>query len=183
LVTGWRTGKLNTMRLQVKPSLAIALVSLFALASNVGSATENNGVRADINIVRSLYDEFAGEAVLEDPQTQKPLLDQSRAVLLRYFTSELSVLILRDRECAARTRDICNLDFLPIWDSQDPTGATVKMAGESALGKVRATVRYPNGEKRELVFRLTKTSVGWRIVDIIYAGDRQTLSQILEAKQ
>jgi hypothetical protein len=170
------------MRLCIKPSFAIALVSLLALASSFGFATENNSVRADVNVVRSLYAEFADEAVLENPETQKPLLDQSRAVLLRYFTSELSAHILRDRECAARTQEICNLDFSPIWDSQDPTGATVTMTGESALGKVHATVSYPNGEKRELVFRLTKTNVGWKIADIIYAGDRQTLSQILRPK-
>jgi hypothetical protein len=170
------------MRIQVKLSLAIALVSLLALAGNAGFATENNSVRSDVNVVRSLYDEFAGEAVLEDPEMQKSLLDQSQVVLLRYFTPELSALILRDRECTARTQEVCNLDFSPIWDSQDPTGATVKMTGESILGKVHATVRYPNGERRELVFRLTKTSMGWRIADIIYAGDRLTLSQILSTK-
>jgi len=171
------------MGLLFKPSLAIALVSLLALASNVGFATGSDSARADVNVVRSLYDEFAGEAVLEDPETQKPLLDQSGVVLMRYFTPELSALILRDRECAARTREICNLDFSPIWDSQDPSGATVKMAGEPTLGSVRTTVGYPNGERRELVFQLTKTSVGWRIADIVYAGDRQSLSQILKAKR
>lgn len=171
------------MRLRVKPTLAIALASLLAMVGSVSFAKENSGVRADVNIVRSLYEDFAGEAVLEDPETQKPLLDQPRLVMLRYFTPELSALILRDRECAVRTQEVCNLDFSPIWDSQDPIGATVKMAGESTLGKVRATVRYPNGEKREMVFRLTKTSVGWRIADIIYAEDKQTLLQILEAKR
>ena len=170
------------MKLHVKPGFAIALILLFALTSSVGFASVSSGVRADVNVVRSLYDEFAGEAVLEDPGTQRPLLDQSRAVLLRYFTPEMSMLLLRDRACAVRTREICNLDFLPIWDSQDPSGATVKMLGESALGSVRATIGYPNGEKRELVFRLARTSSGWRIADIVYTRNRQTLSHILKAK-
>ncbi|MEO8803741.1 MAG: hypothetical protein ABI304_12905 [Rudaea sp.] len=171
------------MKRYAKPSLAIALACLLALGSGVGFARQSKAVRADVTVVHALYDEFAGEAVLEDPETQKPLLDQSRVVLLRYFTPELSALILRDRECAARTREVCNLDFLPIWDSQDPMGATVKMAGEPAVGKVRATIRYANGEKRILIFRLAQTSVGWRIADVIYAGDKPTLAQILRSAQ
>lgn len=171
------------MKFHIKPSLASALVFTLALSSSIGFAKGNNSVRADVEVVRLLYDEFAGEAVLEDPATQRTLLEQPRIVLLRYFTPKLSMLILRDRECAARTREICNLDFSPMWDSQDSIGATVKLASEPALGKVRVTVRYPNGEKKALVFRLTQTSVGWRIADIVYAVDRQTLLQILETKQ
>jgi hypothetical protein len=171
------------MKLHIRLSLASALLFLLALASNVSFATGSAGIRADVNVVRSLYDEFAGEAVLEDPETQRSLLDQPRVVLLRYFTPELSALILQDRECAARTQEICKLDFSPIWDSQDPSGATVKMAGEPTLGGVRTTVSYPDGERKELVFRLTNTSVGWRIADILYTADRQTLSQILKGKR
>ena len=170
------------MKIYDKTILAIALVSILALLGRVGFAMGNDSVRADVKVVRSLYEKFAGDAVLEDPLPQKDLLEQSRVVLLRYFTPELSSLILRDRDCAARNQGICGLDFSPIWDSQDPTGVTVKMTGESALGQVHVTVRYPNGEKRDLVFRLIKTNAGWRIIDIIYSGDRQTLSQILKAE-
>lgn len=170
------------MKLRVEPILALALMLLLVLALGPGYAAESKGARADVNVVRALYDEFAGEAVLQDPGAQRVLADQSAAVLARYFTAKLSTLILRDRECSARTREICNLDFSPIWDSQDPAGATVTMVAGSALGNVRATVHYPNGEKRALVFRLAKTGLGWRIADIIYANDRQTLLKILEAR-
>lgn len=169
------------MKLCVEPLFAAALASLLLLASLPGFATQSTGVRADVGVVRSLYAEFAGEAVLEDPTTQTVLLDQSRTVLLRYFTTHLSTLIVRDRECGVRTGEVCHLDFSPIWDSQDPTGATVTLAA-AALGTVRASVRYPAGEQRILVFQLTQTSSGWRIADVVYANQGQTLLKILEAK-
>ena len=170
------------MKVCVEPLLVIALFSLLVLTSVPGFATGSTRVRADVRVVRSLYDEFAGEAVLEGPTTQTALLDQSRTVLLRYFTAHLATLIVHDRECSVRTGEVCHLDFSPIWDSQDPTGATVILAGAAALGKVRASVRYPTGEKRILIFQLTQTSLGWRIADVAYADQEQTLLKILEAR-
>ena len=160
------------------------LTSLFlvGLIARDGLAVEGRGIREDVSVVRSLYDDFAGEAVLDEPGTRKQLLDQSQVVLARYFTPELSLLIRQDRDCAARTREICKLDFLPIWASQDPTGATVKIAGESTLGEVVADIRYPNGEKRKLIYRLKKVQAGWRIADIVYVDDGESLSRILSAK-
>lgn len=159
----------------------IVSMSLVGLIANNGFAAEEGGVRSDVGVVRSLYDDFAGEAVLDDPGTQKQLLDQSRAVLARYFTPELSSLIRKDRECAARTREVCKLDFMPIWASQDPSGATVRIVGESIVGEVVAEVRYPNGGVRKLIYRLKKVQADWKVADIVYADNGETLSKILSA--
>lgn len=159
--------------------LLLVSMSLVGLIAKDGLAAD--GGRADVSVVRSLYDDFAGETVLGDPETQKQLLDQPRAVLARYFTPELTSLVRQDRECAARTKDICKLDFMPIWASQDPSGATVRIAGESTLGEVAVEVRYPNGEKRKLIYRLRMMPIGWRIADIIYADTGESLSRILSA--
>jgi hypothetical protein len=153
---------------------------LLAFAGTNAFGTEKNGTRADVEIVRSLYSEFAEEAVIKEPTPQRDILGQPQPVLTRFFTTELSALLLQDRECAVRTQEICDLDFSPMWDSQDPTGATVTIVGRSDLGDVLVTVHYPDNEVRKLVFRLEKKAIGWRIADIVYADGRPSLSQLLK---
>jgi len=150
--------------------LPAAIIAVLALMCGGGIASGREAIRADVGVVRSLYEAFAWEAVLEDWGQEQTLVVQPRPVLLRYFTPKLSELILQDRECVARMQEICNLDFLPLWDSQDPTGATVTIAGGSDPGEVLVKVRYSPNEERKLVFRLANGSDGWRIEDIVFEG-------------
>lgn len=157
-------------------------MSLVCLIVKDSFANEGGVIRADVSVVRSLYEDFASEAVLDDLETQRQLLDQPEAVLARYFTPELTSLIRHDRECAARTKEICRLDFMPIWASQDPSGATVRITDGATLGEVVAEVRYPNGEKKKLIYQLKKkVQAGWMIADIFYADNGESLSKILSA--
>ncbi|MGP1665540.1 MAG: hypothetical protein ACTS5I_06430 [Rhodanobacter sp.] len=170
------------MQIRIEPCLFLALTTTLVLLSSMSFAVEAPTSRADVNLVRALYANFAGEAVWEDLPTQNSSLDQPQTTLLRYFTSELPVPILRDRKCVARVLGICHLDFSPLWASQDPTGATVSMVGLTTLGRVHTTVRYPGAEARDMVFQLAPTSIGWSAADIAYAGDRLTLSQTPKAE-
>lgn len=149
--------------------LAVTVVAS-ALMTGGGSASAGEPIREDVAAVRSLYKAFAWEAVLDEPGPERTLAVQPRAALLKYFTPELSELFLQDRQCIARTQGICNLDFMPLWDSQDPSSATVTMTGEPNPGEVLVQVRYPPGEVRKLHFRLARGPAGWKIADIVYEG-------------
>ncbi len=130
-----------------------------------------------VEIVAQLYRYFAWEAVIVEPDaTESGLIDQPRAVLERYFDSNLSTLILADRRCAAETGEICQLDFMPMWDSQDPAATEVRITAGATADKVDVTFRYPGDDKvTRLDYRVAKTRQGWRITDIHYASGHSLL--------
>ena len=126
--------------------------------------------------VLKLYRDFAWEAVMEVPEWEG-LMDQPRKVLDQYFDDNLSSLILKDRACAEK-EGLCRLDFLPIWDSQDPTARDLKVEKSGKPDVVLVKFRYlTTNEKVELKYRLSKTSRGWRISDI--TGQAWSLLSIL----
>jgi hypothetical protein len=159
----------------------IAMLFLALPAPDV-FASDMDVIRPDVATVRALYSDFAEEAIFEEPMSRKSVMGQPKGALTRFFTPELSALIVQENDCAARAREICNLDFSPIWDSQDPTGATVSIAKRSELGSVVVEIHYPDKEVRRLIYQLAKGATGWRIADISYSGDRPTLLQLLKHK-
>lgn len=125
-----------------------------------------------IDVVAKLYRDFAWEAVVEAPAWHgHELLDQPRAVLAKYFDDRLVRLWLADRACEARTHKTCNIDFLPIWDSQDPSGTFVTVTPTNDSTRVQVELRHPaKPAPRQLQYRLVKTTSGWRIDDISLPG-------------
>lgn len=49
-----------------------------------------------------------------------PIHHQPVNILRKYFTEELSDLIKRDYDCAEKAKEICNINFDIILNSQDP---------------------------------------------------------------
>jgi hypothetical protein len=120
-------------------------------------------------VVTRLYQQYSWEA---DPKfidtDSTPLLDQPESELARYFDSELVSLLIADRECTRRSREVCRLDWDPIWDSQDP-GAKHLTIRSLHTNAVLVRFRHPfTGEERRLEYHLTRTRAGWRISDIRY---------------
>jgi hypothetical protein len=115
-----------------------------------------------VQVVAQLYRDFAWEAVVDSPDwDDHRLLEQPRAVLERYFDPRLAALIVRDRECVARTQEICELDFSPIWASQDPGASEMKIVPGPSPDLVTVRFRYPgDGTRIELSYRMTKTREG-----------------------
>ncbi|HEV8215211.1 MAG TPA: hypothetical protein VGP95_05235 [Gemmatimonadaceae bacterium] len=161
---------------------ATTVVAVVAIAGNVAGQSVRSG--SALEVVARLYRDFAWEAVVETPNWQgHELLDQPRAVLARYFDNELIRLWLADRACEARTHEICKIDFMPIWDSQDPSGSFVSIDSTADPTLVKVQLRHPfKTEPRVLNYRLVKTPDGWRIHDIVRPGNWSLVS-LLSAKR
>lgn len=98
------------------------LVLLFAFAQ--AEPRQSSGAVAT---VVHLYREFAWTAVIAEPEDNGAFGDRPRAVLGKYFSPGLIELLKKDRLCTSRTKEICGLDFDPIWASQDPAATEMKI--------------------------------------------------------
>lgn len=147
-----------------------AASALVAITSNV--AAQSVKAPSGVDVVARLYRDFAWEAVVEAPNWNgHELVRQPRAVLAQYFDDTLVRLWLADRACEARTHGVCTIDFMPIWDSQDPSGSFVSITPTRDSALVHVELRRPyDKDARTLNYRLVKTAVGWRIHDIVRPG-------------
>lgn len=156
---------------------AVIAASAFGTA---GYCQAGQLVPSQVKVVANLYRAFAYESVVEEPNGGVGFLDSAAAVQVKYLTPKLMALIRKDRKCTTTTHEICKLDWLPLWDSQDPIGATVKVKATSDTNKVNAEVRYQE-EVKTLTYTLRHLDVGWRIDDISYGTTRPTLRETLSA--
>jgi hypothetical protein len=147
----------------------LAAIAIIAITSSIPA--QKVKASPGLDVVARLYRDFAWEAVVETPIWRgHELLDQPRAVLARYFDDDLVRLWLADRACEARTHEICKIDFMPIWDSQDPSGTFVNIAPTEDSTVVTVELRHPYNQLKLLHYRLVKTAAGWRIHDIVLPG-------------
>jgi len=138
-----------------------------------------------VAVVRQLYTDFACEAVIDEPNCdpQHELIDQPKAVLAKYFDDQLTRLWLADRLAAARTHEVGNLDFSPIWNSQDPPGTIVHIRPTSDPATVNVELFHlPADGKSLLRYTLVHTPAGWRIHDIAN-GTEWSLVALLSQKR
>jgi hypothetical protein len=162
-------------------SLLIACVLSAASAAGLEAQTK---LSAPVALVARLYATFACEAVVDTPgcDSEHELVDQPKAVLAKYFDAQLVRLWLADRSCVAQSREICNLDFTPMWASQDPTGTTVRILPAADSTGVDVELRSGHSStKRVLRYALAKTPQGWRIHNISL-GKEWSLVTLLSPK-
>lgn len=181
-----------TVKLDARPSpliftlgthMRIILFRFLVLVASLNVAatcTAAEPQSPQIEIITKLYQDFAYEAVLEH-STAQGFIDQPRKVLLRYLTPQLAELLLRDRRCTTTTREICRLDFMPLWGNQDPIGSAVSVQPGVSSDTIIARVRY-SSSSYQITYHLRQTSIGWRIRDIAYEQGRATLKEILESE-
>jgi hypothetical protein len=136
-------------------------------------------------VIRALYK-------AHQPWEHKELNLGSRAVLSKYFSSELTKLFLKnaqlERDCPKG--DLCGLEFDPILGSQDfddhlDFKLRIAEATPPQTGRFEARFKLFNEEKPEqeqvLVFQLVQVKNGWRIDDIIYTKDNTSLKAVITA--
>jgi hypothetical protein len=143
-------------------SCAIPALLLISAVANAAASTSDAA-----STVRRLYHDYAWEAVMSHGNDQTDLMQESRAMLERYFDHALADLIVKDRECSARTHEICNLDFLPIWSGQDPGATDLSVTSTNDPSVVLVQFHHvPTSESVKLTYTLSKSPAGWRISDI-----------------
>jgi hypothetical protein len=89
----------------------------------------------------------------------------------RYFVPSLAKLIGRDIATAKKKKEVGTLDFDPFIGGQDwsPT-------------KIELNVPAGAKEQTTVTLDLDKTGAGWRISDIHWAGQSESLDQVLTKK-
>ena len=160
---------------RIRWSIALALLlNTLAHATPHAMAAE----RAE-DLVYQLYRDYGWEAVMEDTR-EDALFSQPPATFARYFDTEMTALLLKERTCAEKLT-LCRLDFDPLWDSHDPVATNLTIEKMAAPGSVRVQFRDPtNNRKVTLLYQLTQTALGWRISNI--SGEGWSLRSILSAK-
>jgi hypothetical protein len=160
----------------MKRSLFLLLLFIASTASVLAADDPS------VALVKQLYREFAWEAVLTDPDpAMVGFMDQPRSELERFLTTKLAAELRRDREEVARTGEVGRLDFLPLWDSQDPSFVEVQIRPGPEPQTVLVTLASPHSEApRKLTFRLKRTPAGLRIADIKYTSGL-SLTEVLSA--
>jgi hypothetical protein len=147
------------------------LVLLLAVGS-VGSAVALDPLRfqwdSPVGIVTRLYHDYAFSAVLDFNAPYGPVENEPRRVLEKYFDATLTEDLLRDQRCAVQSGGVCNLDFQPMWNSQDQIGTTVENIEDlPKAGDVAVILNYnQTSQKGQITYHVVKTKQGWRIHDI-----------------
>jgi len=156
----------------MKPILIACLLVLPAFAHAAPAAPGTA-------IVARLYHDYAWETVMAEPGDEfTTLMLEPRETLQRYFDPKLADLIAQDAECAARTQEVCKLDFMPIWGGQDPGARGLAVSAADAANHVHVRFEYPGEDAPiELTYTVAQGPDGWRITDI--AGSGWDLLEIL----
>jgi hypothetical protein len=106
------------------------ILSLAIAVGSVKSAVALDAFRfqwdSPVGVVTRLYHDYAFSAVLEFNAPYEPVENEPRRVLEKYFDATLTEDLLRDQRCAVQSGGICNLDFQPMWNSQEQTATTVE---------------------------------------------------------
>jgi hypothetical protein len=136
----------------MRPTLLLALV---LAASPVAAKPTAASAEA---FLAKLYKPYEAEPTQTVDVLERPEL---------YFESRLVQAMQADSDAAAKRGDAPELDGDPICDCQDytpfrPTIGPIKLSGNHA----DVTVRFNNGNERELFYSLIATRKGWRIFDI-----------------
>ena len=131
-------------------STALCLASLlFVVGLARGSDNTPDG------LIKSLY-------ARHQPGKDKNLDWCDRKTISKYCDARLTDLFIKDCQCARRTGEICQLDSDPFYDAQDFDGSDpnprVKRLSANSFD-----VTFHNFQDHKLIYKMKKTSDGWRV--------------------
>jgi Protein of unknown function (DUF3828) len=120
-------------------------------------------------------------------KSDKALDIASEQKAARYFVPAVAKLIGEDIATSAKRQEVGKLDFDPFIGGQDwaPTRIELKLLPGAAADRATGTARFAApGEKEPTIVTLdlAKTASGWRIADIHWAGQPDSLVAILTKK-
>ena len=155
-------------------NFAISLVALLILTTGYTrpSAAQNKSL-SPAALVADLY--------RQHNRKHSPFFQtKSRALVNKYFEKSLADLIWKD--ATTSKEEVGALDGDPLYDAQDMDIKKFRIGKSTQEGsKAQVPVTFENfGKPVRIIFRLIKTSMGWRISDIEYA-EGQTLLGLLKS--
>lgn len=109
-------------------------------------------------LIQSLY-------ARHQPKKDKSLNWCNKKTISSFVDARLTALFIKDCQCAKRTGEICQLDSDPFYDAQDfddtdPNPRVKEIAPDTYA------VTISNFGDQKFIYKMTKTSAGWRISDI-----------------
>ena len=154
--------------MSVRVALVVTLLSVApsAIVPRVAAQATTTARPSAAEFITRLYADYQWETKDDDLAKRAPLFSAPTPLLRRYLDTDLVRAVLRDRACQKRVEGECNLEFEPMWASQDPGGATVRVVATRDPGVVQALVRYAGDRTVTITYRLRWTTAGWRIADI-----------------
>ncbi|MBV8753305.1 MAG: DUF3828 domain-containing protein [Hyphomicrobiales bacterium] len=155
--------------LVVLGSLSVSLMGFFAATSFAQTASAQA-------FLQSIYATYQ--------KTDKALDIGSQQKAARYFVPPVAKLIGEDTATSAKRNEVGKLDFDPFIGGQDwaPTRIDLTVLAGATTDRATGTARFtPPGEKEPttVTLDLTKTAAGWRIADIHWARQADSLVAIL----
>jgi hypothetical protein len=158
----------------------IRLMSILAVVAALiapASRAQDPGAQAFLQSVYAPY---------EKPDKSIDISSEAKAA--RYFTPALTKLLARDLAESKKRQEVGRLDFDPFTASQDweATKIELKVAPGAGADRAMGTARFTAvGEKEPTVVTLdlVKTPAGWRIADMHWSGQADSLVAVLSKKE
>ncbi len=152
--------------------LAALSASLIGLLG-AGSLAQSASAQAFLQSIYATYQ-----------KTDKAVDIGSEQKAARYFVPSVAKLIGEDIATSAKRNEVGKIDFDPFIGGQDwaPTRIEIKVLAGAAADRATGTARFtPPGEKKPttVTLDLTKAAAGWRIADIHWEGQPDSLVAIL----
>jgi hypothetical protein len=164
---------IKTCSFAVAAMLAGLVVALLAPASRA----QDPGAQAFLQSIYATYE-----------KSDKSVDITSEAKAARYFVPSLTKLLARDLAESKKRQEVGRLDFDPFVAAQDwgKTKIELKVAPGASADRATGTARFTAvGEKEPTVVTLdlVKTPAGWRIADIHWSGQPESLVALLSKKE
>lgn len=156
------------MKTIVKNCIYLFLLMVISSATAIELTVEGD-VSAKL-VVEQLYQDYSWENSAEPAKSKTVLVEAHEVELSKYFSKSLVDLIRKDNICMARTGGICNLDFDPIYASQDSEATDIKISEPDKNNRVKVQFRYPSTHQLiKIQYKMVRTNLGWRINDVCYS--------------
>lgn len=153
----------------VRTISARLLLATALIAGSAGAAPPQE-IRAP---VIALYKMFAWEALSSGETFGGGVTGQSAAQLAEFFDPSLTGLLIQDRACQKKRREICKLDFDILFDAQDPRVTDLTIVAVKN-GEVAVTFKDPVTDiSTHIRYVVRRGSRGWRITDVVYEGKKR----------
>jgi hypothetical protein len=156
--------------------LALIISSSLCILQNANSEECSTDGLMKIGLVKNLYVNLGNQK-----NDSQGIVDQRKSVLGKYFDQKLSMLIMREEQCS-ESGEICNLDFDPIYNSQDSVGDTVSYFCDKNNINVLITHSKKvskSNKSIKVVYTFKSFNKIWKIDDLIYS-DGSSLQKILQ---